>query len=635
MPYRRVAAIAAAVLLAAGAPAACGRSDGPEPALRAFYDGWAAGDLSRVAFVAPTAEPVPAAEVTEQIAALSGELAQQPPAATLGAVTESGDIATVEVTMDWPLGDVARWTYPTTVRLSRAAGGWRVIWEPKAVHPQLAVGDELAVRRVPTARGEILDGGGTPIVRLRPVTVVGIWPRYVTDIDALLDRLDAAFRSLGHDLDLSDVPDRVAAADEDHLVPVVPLRREQYEQIADEIGNLDGVQPQEEERYLAPSAPFARALLGTVDPVTREDMDRNPGVFAAGDLVGHGGLQERYDAHLRGTVGRSVVIARAAPDGDVNDIELHRTEPVPGADLRTTLDVDVQGAAEEALARTEKTAALVAIRISDGAVLAAANGPGAAPVDLALTAAVPPGSTFKMITAYGLLDTGAVTLDTRVACPGEHTVDGRPFRNDGGFELGEVPFRTAFARSCNTTFAALAPELGPDGLAAAGAALGIGGDWNLGPETFTGTVSTGGTPVERAAAAFGQGTTVVSPVAMAAATAAVARGAWLPPTLVSAPAAEAPPPAPVALDAPAVEAVREAMRGVVTDGTGQALADVPGDPVYAKTGTAEYVDGDPDRTHAWTVGFSGDLAFALFVEDGGSSSTAAVPLVERFLRDLR
>ena len=103
-----------------------------------------------------------------------------------------------------------------------------------------------------------------------------------------------------------------------------------------------------------------------------------------------------------------------------------------------------------------------AVRISDGAIMAAANGPDGGDVNLALTASVPPGSTFKMVTALGLLDKGAVTLDTPVNCPKTFTVEGRTFNNAGGYELGTVPFRTDFAKSCNTAFASLAPQLEPD-----------------------------------------------------------------------------------------------------------------------------------------------------------------------------
>ena len=77
------------------------------------------------------------------------------------------------------------------------------------------------------------------------------------------------------------------------------------------------------------------------------------------------------------------------------------------------------------------------------------------------------------------------------------------------------------------------------------------------------------------------------------------------------------------------------MRRVATDGTASALADVPGDPVFAKTGTAEYGTESPPRTHGWAIGFSGDIAFAVIVEDGVSGARSAIPVAEAFLRGMR
>ena len=81
--------------------------------------------------------------------------------------------------------------------------------------------------------------------------------------------------------------------------------------------------------------------------------------------------------------------------------------------------------------------------------------------------------------------------------------------------------------------------------------------------------------------------------------------------------------------------VRDLMRRVATSGTAAALADVPGDPVSAKTGTAEYGTEVPPLTHGWMIGFSGDLAFAVVVEDGVSGARSAVPVAEAFLRGTR
>ncbi|MEV6705070.1 penicillin-binding transpeptidase domain-containing protein [Micromonospora wenchangensis] len=641
-PLRRGLAALAATVLAAGALVGCSADDGLTGSVDAFLAGWRSGNLDKVGFVDPTGARVPAGTVVEEIKALSGDLAATPPALRhVGEAEVTRNLATTTVDIRWTLPGGADWAYQRPLRLRQNSGDdrWQVIWEPQVLHDQLAKGDRLALRRTAAPRAGLLDGAGQPIVTPRPVVRIGLQPGEIPDVAALVGRLDAAFRAvrppISPPVELADLPQRLRDADPDAFVEVVTLRDEAYRQIRSRIYDLPGTKFQAEKLDLAPTREFARALLGTVDPAQADDLAAHPDRYAKGDLVGHGGLQGRYDERLRGAPGTTVEIRRPAPEGGSTVVtEAFRQEPGPGQPVRTTLDVATQNAADGALRGEKRRAALVAVRVGDGAVLAAANGPGAAGENLAFTAQVPPGSTFKTVSALALLDKGAVTPQTVVDCPKTSVVDGRPFKNSDDFVLGRVPFRTDFAKSCNTAFVALAPQLGPDGLAATGRTLGLEGSWDLGADVFTGKVSTGGGPTEQAAAAIGQGTTVVSPLAMAGVTAAVARGRFEQPKLVLDPAPAAPAAAGQPLRAESVAALKTMMREVVTAGTARALADVPGGPVYGKTGTAEY-DDDPAHTHAWFVGWRGDVAFAVFVEQGGSSTASAVPIAERFLRALR
>jgi cell division protein FtsI/penicillin-binding protein 2 len=67
------------------------------------------------------------------------------------------------------------------------------------------------------------------------------------------------------------------------------------------------------------------------------------------------------------------------------------------------------------------------------------------------------------------------------------------------------------------------------------------------------------------------------------------------------------------------------MRRVVTEGSGTA-ADASGTEVAGKTGTAEFGSGDPLPTHAWFIGFRGDLALAIVIEGGGVGGRDAAPV---------
>src|SRR5699024_6525335 len=143
--------------------------------------------------------------------------------------------------------------------------------------------------------------------------------------------------------------------------------------------------------------------------------------------------------------------------------------------------------------------------------------------DLALQGQYPPGSTFKIITAYAGLEKQNLTPDSIVGCPGTQDIGGRIVKNYNGSGFGDGPLRQAFARSCNTTFADISTKLKPGELKATSAHFGLGVDFKIpGLDTFTGSVPTGEAMLDRPEAGYGQGHDRVSPfgLALAAATAA-------------------------------------------------------------------------------------------------------------------
>ena len=132
---------------------------------------------------------------------------------------------------------------------------------------------------------------------------------------------------------------------------------------------------------------------------------------------------------------------------------------------------------------------------------------------------------------------------------------------------------------------------------------------------------------------IGQGRVLASPVAMAVLAGSVARGTFVAPTLVQSPSTGASDTA-TKLDPTAVSQLRTMMRLVVTEGTGSALRGVPGGEVRGKTGTAEYGTQTPPKNRVWFIGYQGDLAFAVMVEDGVSGGSVAAPVAAKFLTDL-
>ena len=139
---------------------------------------------------------------------------------------------------------------------------------------------------------------------------------------------------------------------------------------------------------------------------------------------------------------------------------------------------------------------------------------------------------------------------------------------------------------------------------------------------------------DKAAATIGQARVEASPLVMASVAATVRSGRFHQPVLVPE-AVKARHRAASSLGAATLAEVRSLMRAVVTEGSGRALEDLPGEP-HAKTGTAEFGTKKPPRTHAWMIGYlgKGDLAFCVFVEDGGSGGRDAGPVAATFLRGL-
>ena len=366
------------------------------------------------------------------------------------------------------------------------------------------------------------------------------------------------------------------------------------------------------------STDLAANVLGTVGPATEATAQ-----VLVGEPTGLTGLERVLNDQLAGSAGGAVVVADATTGAEVE--VLQEFPGAAGQDVTTALDLDVQTAAQQALTGISSRAALVAIDTTSGEVRAVANSPvSGVPATFASYA---PGSVFKVVTATAALMEGT-TPETAVDCPANIDVGGRSFRNDEGLvALGTVPFRQAFANSCNTTLIGLSRDL-PDGALQRAAELyGFGREDLLPIKVEGGQVPEAESDVEAAAGAIGQGRVEASPLLIASMSAAVASGTWQQPRLVPGEGDSTPLPPEVAAS------LRDMMRAVVTSGTGRA-ADLPGPPVHGKTGTAQYGNESPPLTHAWFTGFRGDLAFAVFAETGASGGSVSAPAARRFLAAL-
>jgi cell division protein FtsI/penicillin-binding protein 2 len=597
VPFRRLLAlVTTAVLL--GGTAGCGLfgGGGPEETVDRFLAAWSSGDVAAAA--ALTDDP---AAATRLLTSTRDSLAPQALTAQAAQVRTATGRATASVDVTWDLGDGRGWSYLGELDLTAVPDtelGWRVDWAPTVVHPQLGAGQLLALRTETPAPAPVVDRDGAPLLEPTPVVSVLLDRTAAGDLPAVTGALAAALSPLDASITQPSITDGAARTADGQAYTVAVLRETDYRSVRDAIYELPGVRFVTAERLLAPDAGFARQVLPAV--------------------------RTQVGAQLDGVDGWSVQVV----DGAGREVStLARTPPQPGSAVPIGLDRGLQTAAEDAVEPLAQQAMLVAIAPSTGDILAVAqNGPADAEGALALTGRYPPGSTFKIVTAAAAIAEDGLAPDSPVACPGTLVIGGRPVPNIDLFDLGTVPLRTAFARSCNTTFAQIGAQLAPGALPAAGLTLGLGADYAVPAlTTITGSVPVAAEEVQRAENGFGQGQVLASPFGMALVAATVARGAPVVPQLIAGEPTQVPVPATVP-DPAVLDVVRPMMRAVVTEGSATLLAGLG--EVYGKTGTAEFTNDG--RAHGWFVGYRGDVAFAVLVVDGGSSAPA-VEAAARFL----
>jgi cell division protein FtsI/penicillin-binding protein 2 len=619
-----IVAVVVVLLLAAGGGAwLVLRPRGePGPVAAAYLDAWRRRDWPAMQALAATAPADFAAQHTRMLEALrvtEASFAAEP------ARTDDGR-AEVPFQARLRLRALGEWSYQGLLRLVRRDRRWRVDWTPAAIHPDLADGLKFQRVRSWPERAPILARDGTVLAGPGPVIEVQVVGERVKDSTEVA----AALREHAG---VTAAQARAALAEADRRpnqrVPVTVLPEARYLEVKDALYPVPGLSFQERVGRKTGGPASARVLLGRVEPVTADDLKRLGAPYQTGDLTGHGnGLEATFERQLAGSPGGEVRLA--GKDGATAKV-LHRFPGEDGRPVETTLDPRVQRAGERALAGVAKPAALVAVRPSTGELLAVVNAP--AEYNRALLGRYPPGSTFKVVTAAALLS-GGLRPGDQVDCPKETNVGGRKFGNFEDEVLGKIPFSSAFAHSCNTAFVGLAARrLDGDELVATAGRFGFGVEPEPGIPAVTSRVPSPADEADLGAEAFGQGRVTASPLQMAMVAATVADGRWQSPRLVAGESSTGDGgqgQAPGALDRGVADTLRGLMRLVVTEGTARPAGLPAG--TAGKTGTAEFGSGDPLPTHAWFIGFRGDLAFAVVVEDGGVGGRVAAPLAARFLR---
>ena len=534
-----------------------------------------------------------------------------------------GNTCTQELAVEAVLRGIGTMKWTSTATAVKTGDAWKIKASGDTIYPGLGEANYLKRVRAVPARASILDRNGRALTANRPVVIVG-----VASGNVATPATYAAFTK-NLDVDGAKLKARAVAAPAGQFVDAITIRAEEWEALRPTMSKLPGVLTMGGTQSLPPTATFARSIIGTMK-TANEDTLKNAGPTAsAQDQVGTTGLQYAFQQQLAGTPGGTVALRDGKTKLTIKTVFTQKG--TAGKPVKTTLDTNMQKAAEAALATSKLPASLVAVQASTGQILAAANGPQVASYNRAFQGRYAPGSTFKIVTSAALLGSGE-TAATPLPCTDTINVFGKTFKNyDALAAYGNGTMQTAFNKSCNTAFISQHARLPKDGMTKAAAMFGIGRDLNLSLSAYGGQVPAPKDDVEEAASMIGQGTVTASPLAIALVAATVDHGTAMKPVLV--PGKDAAGAAASPLPAATVAALRTFMRTTVTGGTASVLAG--NGAVAAKTGTAEVVVKGKVTTNAWMAGYRGDVAFAVIVEGGESGSHTAGPILKTFLSSFK
>jgi len=520
--------------------------------------------------------------------------------------------------------------------------------------------DENRIRLVPRhpMRGRILDRNGQVLVSSRLTYNLYVQPRQVPAAQwpALRDRLAQV---IGVTPAALDERRRNGTNEEGYRIELVyNLKPEQVLRFREQAGNLRGAEVDVDYLRAYPYGSLGAHVLGYTSPITAEEFDRLEAKgYRMQDRIGRSGIENAFERHLRGEWGGQQLEVNAA--GQVQRV-LGDKQAKPGKDLRLTIDLELQKAAERALAGVRK-GAIVAMDPQTGAIRAMASRPNFDPNIFATgpTAAqwtalggpeapmlnrafqgYPPASTFKLVTTIAGIESGRMTETSKLPTMNSFCYRGRCYGDHGSF--GAIGFPMALAVSSNSFYYQVGLKVGPQELFKAGRRMGYGhltgielkdedGAGLLGDEAWKRKVyGEPWTSVDTISSAIGQGPVLVTPLQMARLYAAVSNGGWLvTPHVVERPVERRW----IGLKAATLRALRKGLRMVVTEGTATILNDPTLPPVAGKTGTGE----DPPRPdHAWFGGYAPagkpTLVIVAFGENsGGYGGTVAAPMVKALM----
>jgi penicillin-binding protein 2 len=541
------------------------------------------------------------------------------------------------------------------------------------------------IRKVPilAPRGKIFDREGRLLVDNYPSVSCYLLREQVKDLDA-----DLPLISRGLHLSVDQIHAILRHYEIAPKYQPIPLKQDitpdEQAFIAAHRDELPELETLDEQRRLYPSDGFAAHLIGYVGEVSEQMLanDDRYSLYSPGDVVGRSGVEATYDALLRGTDGsRDIIVNSHGKELG----HLGQEIAIPGQDLKLTIDLDIQMAAEKAM--EGKNGALVAMDPHTGEILAMVSRPTFDPNQFAvrltraywnqiitdpnhpllnktIQAQLAPGSTFKIIMSFAGLEED-VAQNMHVVCNGGGTFFGHFFACDK--HHGMVDIDHAIPWSCDTFYYTLAEKLGIDTIAKYATEVGLSQKTGIDlPDEATGTMPSTQWKLktqhekwyagEVISVGIGQGAVTVTPLQLARALGGIASGGAL-----RRPHVVFPDEVPKAFAENILtnypgsgdrlipitpgnwETITDAMAATTTTGTAAAVH-LEGIDFAGKTGTAEVVNHSAGttslgtgnaRANAWFVGMAPrrnpDIVVAVLCEHGGWGAEASAPVAAKIV----
>jgi penicillin-binding protein 2 len=353
--------------------------------------------------------------------------------------------------------------------------------------------NQIRAFRTYAPRGSIVARDGEVLVSNVPGTLVQLWPAALADVpaaerDHMLRRLARLLR-----VPYAEIVQELHDREDDVLTPITikeSVADEKISYLLEHQNDFPGVQVSETYLRRYEQDRLAAQILGYTGEISKEQLGaRAKDGYASGDRIGQAGVEAAYDQYLRGLPGVGRVLVDAL--GRVQSPRQFSQMPQAGDNIRLTIDVELQRAAEEALEYGIRLAledgewaanggAIVAMDPDTGEILALASNPTFDPdiyvgrvkkrdlkqladprnnhpaLNRAVAGLYPAGSVFKPITALAALEEGMVAPDDLIQCTGKEVIDGQTFMNWNPYANEPMNLTVALANSCDTYFYQLA-----------------------------------------------------------------------------------------------------------------------------------------------------------------------------------